>query len=55
MAVPLFFVKIKTTSQYGYEREEFAAAHLRNRKGYMYLVWRMGKRVCSYYVGKRKN
>ncbi len=27
-------------------------AHLRNKKGYVYLRWREGKRVRTFYLGK---
>ena len=33
-------------------RDPYARAHLRNRKGYVYLTWRDGERVRSYYLGK---
>jgi hypothetical protein len=30
----------------------YARAHLRNRRGYVYLSWREGDRVRSFYLGK---
>lgn len=27
-------------------------AHLRNKRGYLYLCWREGKRVHNFYLGK---
>jgi hypothetical protein len=33
-------------------RDPYARAHLRNRKGYVYLTWRDGQRVRSFYLGK---
>lgn len=33
-------------------RHEYARAHLRNRKGYLYLSWRDGRQVREYYLGK---
>jgi hypothetical protein len=31
---------------------KYASAHLRNRKGYVYLTWRDGEKVRSFYLGK---
>jgi hypothetical protein len=33
-------------------RDPYARAHLRNRNGYVYLTWRDGQRVRSFYLGK---
>ena len=33
-------------------RDPNARAHLRNRSGYVYLTWRDGQRVRSFYLGK---
>jgi len=33
-------------------RDHYARAHLRNRNGYVYLTWRDGERVRSFYLGK---
>lgn len=30
----------------------FHKAHLRNKKGYIYLCWRAGKHVHTFYLGK---
>jgi len=35
-------------------RDPYDRAHLRNRKGYVYLTWRDGERVRSFYLGKRR-
>jgi hypothetical protein len=31
---------------------EFKRAHLRNKRGYVYLCWREGDRVRNFYLGK---
>jgi hypothetical protein len=31
---------------------EFRRAHLRNKRGYVYLCWRDGDRVRNFYLGK---
>jgi len=33
-------------------RDPFIKAHLRNKLGYVYLCWRSGKRVRTFYLGK---
>lgn len=33
-------------------KASYARAHLRNRKGYVYLSWRDGERVRELYLGK---
>ena|SRR5271156_2671408 len=33
-------------------RDSYARAHLRNRNGYVYLNWRDGNKVRSFYLGK---
>lgn len=33
-------------------RSPYARAHLRNKKGYVYLTWREGERVRTFYLGK---
>ena len=33
-------------------RDPYARAHLRNRKGYVYLTWRDGAKVRTFYLGK---
>jgi hypothetical protein len=35
-----------------WETGRFAEAHLRNKKGYVYLCWRDGDRVRNFYLGK---
>jgi hypothetical protein len=33
----------------------YARAHLRNKRGYLYLSWRDGKKIRTYYLGKAPN
>src|SRR5882762_4955874 len=33
-------------------RDPYARAHLRNKHGYVYLTWRDGQRVRTFYLGK---
>jgi len=48
--IPEIFVKEEQGS--GFRPIGFARAHLRNRNGYVYLTWRDGTRVRSFYLGK---
>lgn len=48
--IPEIFVKEEQAS--GFRPIGFARAHLRNRNGYVYLTWRDGARVRSFYLGK---
>jgi hypothetical protein len=50
---PEIFVRL--ASSHSWKDHDFARAHLRNRGGYLYLVWREGKHVRSFYLGKRRN
>lgn len=47
-APPLIFIE---RSVNGY-RHHMSRAHLRNKRGYVYLCWREGKRVRTFYLGK---
>ena len=40
------------TDQQPYGDRLRARAHLRNKAGYLYLCWREGRRIRSYYLGK---
>jgi hypothetical protein len=33
-------------------KRRLVLAHLRNKRGYIYLCWREGKRVRNFYLGK---
>lgn len=33
-------------------RWQYSKAHLRNRRGYVYLCWRDGEEFRTYYLGK---
>lgn len=46
---PEIFVK---SVQHDTWHAPFCRAHLRNKKGYIYLQWRDGERVRSLYLGK---
>jgi hypothetical protein len=35
-----------------FSADHYALAHLRNKQGYVYLSWREGNRVRSFYLGK---
>jgi hypothetical protein len=48
--VPPPEIFVKTTPGDLFPR--YAAAHLRNKAGYVYLTWRDGERVRSFYLGK---
>jgi len=48
LSVPQIFVATKP-GPYG---PRYAHAHLRNRRGYVYLTWRDGDRVRTFYLGK---
>src|SRR6266403_2122650 len=43
---------VKCTDREHPWRDPYARAHLRNRNGYVYLTWRDGSRVRSFYFGK---
>lgn len=47
--MPAIFVRVEGKSWY---KSTYARAHLRNKKGYVYLVWRDGDRVRELYLGK---
>jgi hypothetical protein len=51
---PKIFIRLERESRTPYfERGSiFVAAHLRNKKGYVYLCWREGTRVRNLYLGK---
>lgn len=44
---PQIFVRTGGSSAHRFHR-----AHLRNRKGYVYLSWRDGEKVRTFYLGK---
>src|SRR5258705_12849187 len=46
---PLIFVAVNGADVYG---QKYARAHLRNRKGYVYLTWSDGEKVKTFYLGK---
>lgn len=46
---PAIYVRVEGKAWY---RSTYARAHLRNRKGYVYLCWRDGERVRELYLGK---
>jgi hypothetical protein len=46
---PAIFVRVE--GKYTWSTK-YASAHLRNRKGYVYLTWRDGDKVRSFYLGK---
>lgn len=48
-APPAIFVRLEGKPWY---RSTYARAHLRNRKGYVYLSWRDCERVRELYLGK---
>jgi hypothetical protein len=45
---PRIFIALKR----GPAGEQYAQAHLRNKRGYVYLTWRDGDRVRTFYLGK---
>lgn len=45
---PDIYVRLGGESHYG----AYSHAHLRNKKGYVYLCWRDGDRVRNFYLGK---
>jgi hypothetical protein len=47
---PEIFVRILDHSYFS----AFRQAHLRNKRGYVYLCWREGKRVRNFYLGKAR-
>ena len=47
-APPAIFIE---SSVNGY-RHHMSRAHLRNKRGYVYLCWREGNRVHNFYLGK---
>ncbi len=50
---PSLWVGYGETTGHSIERE-FSKAHLRFKGREVYLVWREGKRVRSYYLGYRR-
>jgi hypothetical protein len=44
--------QIFVATKHGSHGPRFAHAHLRNRGGYVYLTWRDGDRVRTFYLGK---
>jgi hypothetical protein len=36
----------------GWQQSHMSRAHLRNKRGYVYLCWREGNRVRTFYLGK---
>lgn len=47
---PKIFVEVPSKSLYG--GPQHARAHLRNKRGYVYLCWREGLWVKNFYLGK---
>jgi hypothetical protein len=47
---PKIFVRVTNDNLY----PVFRPAHLRNKRGYLYLSWRDGERVRTHYLGKAK-
>lgn len=47
---PEIFVRLTDHVPYA----AFHQAHLRNKRGYVYLCWREGKRVRNFYLGKAR-
>jgi len=45
---PRIYVLVGTQSIY----PRYALAHLRNKRGYIYLSWRDGKKIRTFYLGK---
>lgn len=45
-------IYVEVTNNGGYGMNAHARAHLRNKRGYVYLCWREGDRVRNYYLGK---
>lgn len=50
---PQIFVGVQAKKPRVYMSTHYAAAKLRNKGGYVYLQWRDGDKVKSFYVGKR--
>jgi hypothetical protein len=46
---PVIYVATKPESYY---LKDLSRAHLRNKRGYVYLAWRDGDRVRNFYLGK---
>lgn len=46
---PEIYVRVEGRASW---KSSYARAHLRNRKGYVYLSWRDGDRVRELYLGK---
>jgi hypothetical protein len=46
---PVIYV---ATSPEPYHVRELSRAHIRNKRGYVYLAWRDGDRVRNFYLGK---
>ena len=49
MPAPKIFV---CTSPESHHAHDFSRAHIRNKRGYVYLAWRDGNRVRNFYLGK---
>lgn len=47
-APPLIYVRTSCFESL----QAFARAHLRNKRGYLYLTWRDGAKVRTFYLGK---
>jgi len=52
MLEPAIYVRVSEKDDGYYSRAMYARAHLRNKRGYVYLCWREGERVRNYYLGK---
>lgn len=49
---PDLFVRL--SPEHPWDGPHLAKAHLRNKRGYVYLVWRDGSHVHEFYIGKAK-
>jgi hypothetical protein len=47
--VPEIYVRIEQRFNFAH----FAKAHLRNKRGYVYLCWRKGRKILTFYLGKQ--
>ena len=50
-AMPELYVLVPDDSRFSWRRN-YRKAHLRNKRGYLYLCWRDGSGVHSHYLGK---
>jgi hypothetical protein len=46
---PEIYVRIEQPFDFAH----FAKAHLRNKRGYVYLCWRKGRKILTFYLGKQ--